>query len=207
MLGTTIAVLAIALLIPSHVEGVKVSISHPAASREAFPLAVSNHVLNLTRTKLANGINPRSAASLFGVAKIPSSKHIATLTSVSLGEAFSTEISFGTETFLALVDTGSSNTWMIGKGFQCAGLDSLPQTEAVCAFGPTYKPSKTFVKIPDENFNITYGDGSYLNGILGTEKVTLAGLKLKQTVAVADFAAWEGDGVSSGIIGLAYPDL
>jgi len=38
--------------------------------------------------------------------------------------------------------------------------------------------------------------------------VTLAGITVKnQEVAVVDFAAWFGDGVSSGLIGFAFPSL
>ena len=113
----------------------------------------------------------------------------------------------GKETFMALVDTGSSDTWIVEKGFQCLTLGDVLEPEAECNFGPTYTISKTFVQTPDENFNITYGDAEFLNGIIGTEEVTLAGLKLEQTVAIVDYAAWVGDGVSSGLIGLAYPDL
>jgi hypothetical protein len=65
----------------------------------------------------------------------------------------------------------------------------------------------TFTQIPDENFNITYGDGEFLTGIIGTEEVTLAGITVKQTVALVNLAAWEGDGTTSGLIGLAYPAL
>ena len=46
-----------------------------------------------------------------------------------------------------------------------------------------------------------------MTGIVGTEEVTFAGLKVKQEVGLADHAGWEGEGVISGLIGLAYPAL
>jgi hypothetical protein len=81
----------------------------------------------------------------------------------------------------------------------------LPESD--CDFGPTYNVTDTFKQIPNENFNITYGDGEFLTGIVGIEEVTLAGLKVKQEVALVNYAAWEGDGTTSGLIGLAYPAL
>ena len=117
-------------------------------------------------------------------------------------------MTFGTETFEAIVDTGSSDTWLVETGFKCVNItDSAPLPEADCYFGPTYNVTDTFKQIPDENFNITYGDGEFLTGIVGTEEVTLAGIKVKQEVALVNYAAWEGDSTTSGLIGLAYPAL
>ncbi len=77
-----------------------------------------------------------------------------------------------------------------------------------CEFGPTYTTESTFVQTPKENFNITYGDGESLSGIIGTETVTLAGIKVTdQTIALVNTAAWEGDGKTSGLTGLAYAAL
>lgn len=43
---------------------------------------------------------------------------------------------------------------------------------------------------------------------MGTEDITLAGITIpKQTVGVVDYAAWQGDFRSSGLIGLAYPSV
>ena len=94
-------------------------------------------------------------------------------------------------------------------GFDCVDIEtSDPEPESYCGFGPTYTPSSTFTQIPDENFNITYGDGEFLTGIIGSETVTLANVTVEnQTVAVGNYAAWEGDGETSGLIGLAYPAL
>jgi hypothetical protein len=37
--------------------------------------------------------------------------------------------------------------------------------------------------------------------------VTLAGIKVNQTVALVNYAAWNGDGTTSGLVGLAYPNM
>jgi hypothetical protein len=208
MLGPAFISLTAAVLRFSLSEAKSVSISSATASRAALPLTVSSNLLTLTRKQSPTGYNSRSAAYLLGLAKIPESSHSATLISLFIGEEFATEITFGTETFESIVDTGSSDTWIIESGFKCVNIsNSAPETEAFCNFGPTYNVTDTFVQIPDENFNITYGDGEFLTGIIGTEEITLAGLTVKQTVALVNYAAWDGDGTTSGLFGLAYPAL
>ena len=62
--------------------------------------------------------------------------------------------------------------------------------------------------LPDTNFNITYGDHEFLTGTAGFDTVTIAGLTVKhQEIALVTKAAWLGDKVSTGLIGLAYPTL
>ena len=134
----------------------------------------------------------------------------ADLLSLELGEEFATNVSFGAQQFVAIVDTGSSDTWLVESGFTCVNItDNSTLTEADCYFGSSgYTPDSTFVQIPDENFNITYGDGEYLNGIVGYDQVTFSGITVpKQEVALANLAAWEGDGVTSGLVGLAFPAI
>lgn len=102
-----------------------------------------------------------------------------------------------------------SVAWVVETGFECINFDTGKETtESECAFGPYYTADSTFVQTADENFNIEYGDGEYLTGIIGTETVTLAGIEVTdQTIALATIAAWEGDGTTSGLTGLAYPAL
>lgn len=103
----------------------------------------------------------------------------------------------------------TSLQWVVETGFECINLDSgKEETEADCDFGAYYTTDSTFVKTADENFNIEYGDGEYLTGIIGTETVTLAGIEVTgQTIALVTEAAWEGDGTTSGLTGLAYAAL
>lgn len=105
---------------------------------------------------------------------------------------------------------GSSDTWAVEKGFTCTDLDGNAEPESECAFGPTYDPkkSKTYTDYPDHNFNITYGDGEFLGGSVAFETVNVAGLSVpKQEIGVVNAAAWEGDGISSGLLGLCFPNL
>jgi hypothetical protein len=210
MLFSSSILLAAAVLTP-HVTGAKnfsTTVSTPSAFQAASANSITSNVLTLNKKKSAKGYNPRSAAWLMNKPGTNPIGHSTTLISLFIGEEFATTITFGTETFESIVDTGSSDTWLVETGFKCVNItNSAPLPEADCSFGPTYNVTDTFKKIPDENFNITYGDGEFLTGIVGTEEVTLAGLKVKQEVALVNFAAWEGDGTTSGLIGLAYPAL
>lgn len=47
-----------------------------------------------------------------------------------------------------------------------------------------------------------------MTGEVGTETVTVGGMTVtKQEIGLVTDAAWEGDGVNTGLMGLAYPDL
>lgn len=90
-------------------------------------------------------------------------------------------------------------------------LVSYPEPESTCAFGTSgfdLSKSKTFVRYPNKNLNITYGSGEVLNGIVGFDTVTIGGMTVKkQEISLVTHAAWNGDGVSTGLMGLAYPAL
>ncbi|CAF9936234.1 MAG: hypothetical protein ALECFALPRED_006738 [Alectoria fallacina] len=187
----------------------KVGRLSPAPFQAPSPDTQASNVLSLTRQ--ASGIS-RSAGyvqSLRKGSEVDGVYGVAPLTSVEEGTVFLTGVEFGTESFQAVVDTGSSDTWLAGIGFQCVNVTTgADEPESDCLFASTYTIEPPFEQIPDVNFNITYGDGEFLTGIFGIEPVTIAGITVKnQQVAVVDFAAWFGDGVSSGLIGFAFPSI
>jgi hypothetical protein len=96
------------------------------------------------------------------------------------GSEYITDITFGTQNVSVVVDTGSSDTWLIQDGFNCVNSHSVPQPATSCAFGPTYKGSFGANKIPNVNFNISYGDGEFVTGDFGTEDITIAGITVPQ---------------------------
>ncbi|KAL8836054.1 MAG: hypothetical protein Q9170_003067 [Blastenia crenularia] len=173
------------------------------------PNVQSPHVLTLNRKPSVDLHPPRYGKSLqiaregndtVGIAALEAFRDI----------VYFTDITFGTETFKAVVDTGSADTWLVQSGFQCLSIGRQPITlpEESCDFGPSYIVTSTFKQIEGENFNVTYADGEVLTGIVGTEDVTLAGITVKgQEVGLINRAAWNGDNSSSGLIGLAFPNL
>ncbi len=133
----------------------------------------------------------------------------AELTVEYAGLAYLTNITVGGQDFSVIIDTGSSDTWLAETGFQCVNYTTnAPEDEADCGFASTFTPDAGFVQIQNENFNISYADLEYLNGIVGTDTVTIAGIEVSnQEIGLATLAGWAGDGISSGLTGLAYPSI
>ncbi|KAF5871887.1 putative aspartic-type protein [Botrytis fragariae] len=184
----------------------KISVRSAVPSRPRSIPVVTDNVLELTK-KSTGGSKVRSAARFLKNLDIVNGSSTA-LISLFEGEEFATDITFGTQTFEVIVDTGSSDTWLAETGFSCVNLDTgKSASEATCAFGPTYTKDSTFKAISGEEFSITYGDGEYLTGVLGSQPVTFAGINVTTTVALVTSAAWEGDGTTSGLVGMAYPGI
>jgi hypothetical protein len=131
----------------------------------------------------------------------------AKLQSNRYGTTFAVNVTLGNQIFPLLVDTGSSDLWVLQEGWTCINDTSnaiLPQE--ACTFGPkTYQPSSTFEPITGEFFGEQLGNGR-VSGVLGREDVTIGGAIVKgQIVGIANVTSNPGDGVYSGIFGLAYP--
>ncbi|KAL8765602.1 MAG: hypothetical protein Q9209_007384 [Squamulea sp. 1 TL-2023] len=171
-----------------------------------YQRATTPHVLSLSRKDAAPSQRSRYAKSL------QKGDPIATAVLNGLGEIlYTTNLTFGTNTFEAIVDTGSSDTWAIQSGFQCVQgrrSNEIIVPEDQCGFGTPVTASSTFKQIAGQNFKVGYADGEQLSGIVGTETVTLAGIKVEnQVIGLVNHAYWNGDNSSSGLIGLAFPNL
>ncbi|KAJ7483965.1 acid protease [Mycena galericulata] len=120
-------------------------------------------------------------------------------------------IMIGGQNFSVIVDTGSSDTWLPKTGFACFNLTGHPEPATTCAFGsPGFDParSKSFVPFPNTEFKIMYGDGEYLSGVAAYETVGVGGCVVThQEIGLVTSAAWVGDGINTGLLGLAYPLL
>ncbi|CAK5266876.1 unnamed protein product [Mycena citricolor] len=133
------------------------------------------------------------------------------LTGAALDMEYLAQIVVGGQKFDAIVDTGSSDTWLIEDNFVCLNQSGQAQPPAGCNFGAaTYNKteSKTFKAFPNSSFAIVYGDGEYMSGAAMYETVNIGGLSVSsQEMGVVSKASWSGDGLSSGLLGLAYPAL
>jgi hypothetical protein len=82
---------------------------------------------------------------------------------------------------------------------------------SACSFGSSgYDSAKspTFKAINNKNFNITYGNGNHVEGKVGRETISVGGMSVKsQEFGVVIKASYQGDSVSSGVMGLAFPNL
>ncbi|TID18686.1 aspartic-type endopeptidase protein [Venturia nashicola] len=130
-------------------------------------------------------------------------------------EVFLTTVKIGNQDFTLLIDVGSADTWVAMSGIKCAqrsgifaAVLDLSLGKLNCRFGNTYKNSSTFTQVPNQHFSTAYSDGGYARGIMGKETLTLGNLTVEQQpIGFANMAAWTGDGMSSGILGLAFPSI
>ncbi|KAF2668908.1 acid protease [Microthyrium microscopicum] len=110
-------------------------------------------------------------------------------------------ITFASQTFLATLDTGSADTWLATSPFTCLTASKN------CGFGPGYKASASMSTIAGARMDVAYTTGEQLQGKLAHETVTLAGIKVeKQVVGLMSRGNWHGDGTSSGLVGMAFPN-
>jgi hypothetical protein len=120
-------------------------------------------------------------------------------------------VTIGHETRVLILDTGSSDTWVIEPNYACFNQTTYAVVNhSVCDFGPGLSPSDNFQQIPDVNLNATYGQGTTINGILGYETLNLAGLDItEQEIGYGTDLYWPGygDGTTSGILGMAFGNL
>ena len=176
-------------------------LSTPKKFHDPSPDTVVGNLLELTSAK----------GSLSASYTNPTRKPYGTASISQLfdGQVFLTEIEWGGKKHAVVLDTGSSDTWLVEKGFRCVDLgDGTPVPEAECMFGAPWTRDNTFKQIPNQVFNVSYGDGQFAAGIMGNQTVKLAGITVEnQEVASVNHAGWFGDEVSTGIVGLAFPSI
>ena len=125
------------------------------------------------------------------------------------GRVYMTNVTLGGRDYTLVIDTGSSDTWVASDSFRCFSSTSRLIPQAACGFGPLYddETSPTFSKIPGYKFEVSYTDGEFLTGEMGTEVLQFGGMAVRQVIGVVEAGWWMGDGLSSGLLGLAYPVL
>ncbi|KAG8168995.1 hypothetical protein KVR01_001744 [Diaporthe batatas] len=114
-----------------------------------------------------------------------------------LSAEYVTEIAWNGIPVNVLVDTGSSDSWLIQDGFTC--VDQQNKTQPGTFNGGV---------ISNQHFSLMYADLEFMTGAMGYETVIVAGITIeKQEVALVNYTYWFGDNVTSGLMGLAYPRL
>ncbi|KAL1896583.1 hypothetical protein Sste5346_004617 [Sporothrix stenoceras] len=137
-----------------------------------------------------------------GVGKAPSANH---------DIEYITQVVAGSNNLSLVVDTGSSDTWFVRQGFSCVDPQyHRPTLNAACGFGPVFKGDFPGGAIPNQHLAVAYGNpgGPFLEGLLGYSDLEISGLRLKkQTIGLVTRGYWDGDGVTSGLLGLGLPGL
>ncbi|THH33866.1 hypothetical protein EUX98_g214 [Antrodiella citrinella] len=111
--------------------------------------------------------------------------------------AYLASIGVGDQNFFALLDTGSSDLWVVSSN--CTQQD--------CAGVPKYSPTSSLNLLSNEPFNLNYLMGS-VTGSVGTETVMLGPFQISsQVFGLANSTSGlglAGTG-NSGILGLSFP--
>lgn len=98
--------------------------------------------------------------------------------------AYATNVTIGTQDFLLLIDTGSSDTWVVETGFTCYnGSINNTVPEADCQFASTFTVDSTFYEIPDENFHLKYVSPSSLDDTLKSDRRPLFRTEMRDVLS------------------------
>ncbi|KAK3303818.1 aspartic peptidase domain-containing protein [Chaetomium strumarium] len=120
------------------------------------------------------------------------------------------DLQVGNQTIPVSVDTGSSDTWLVQEPYECVSFwwDG-PGTTPNCGLGSGLQGNLSGGILPDlPPFLRSYVDGTFVRGYYGVEDVAIAGVTAHaQRLAIVNQAYWHGDGLTSGLLGLAYPYL
>ena len=147
--------------------------SKPRGSHAPTPNKVTSNVLKPQRAPASQRNGYLNTAR-----SLNSSDHVneAPLYSTLNGNQFLTDIQVNGVNFLVVVDTGSSDTWIVERGFQCLYSEANAQLESQCGFGPMWTPDKILMQAPSEHFRIRYADQSFAEGVTSFASVTLANI-------------------------------
>lgn len=186
-----------AATIPNHERtssnGMKLNITKPQALAPPSADCLTESWAPLSRKKSGKPYSKAMMAMHMVNGDVPTA-----LLDSSDGVEYLLPVFWNDQEFQAVLDTGSSDTWLISHNFTCINYAGREVEQALCAFGPGY--SGTFTENPDLDFYISYGSGEYVIGNIGTVPMGIAGITVpEQTVALGTEAYWRGLGVASGL--------
>ncbi|KAJ9131109.1 Acid protease [Pleurostoma richardsiae] len=135
------------------------------------------------------------------------------LKSALLGQAFYlTDVQASGQHFWLRIDTQATETWFVKDNFVCLDCSYREVPYSQCGFGPGLRGKLSGGLLPDRVLGVLVGEYEkcqpWLNGDMGFSDLTFAGITLpEQQVGIANEGTWDGDGVSSGVLGLGLPGL
>jgi hypothetical protein len=157
-----------------------------------------------------DGTNARSVAAILGAHQRQVGGHgYQNITSTTAyGTQYAIDCTVADTPLKLLLDTGSSDTWIVQEGFHCVDYAGEHIDEGACGFGPAYPGDFQYGAIPEQHIYIQYGDGELVYGPVGYNDLTLGNITVKkQEIGLANTTYWFGNNATSGVLGLAYPSL
>lgn len=155
--------------------------------------------------------NTKSAASVLGAHQRQVGGYgYENITSLNAyGTQYGMTLSINGVPMLMTIDTASSDTWAAAKTFRCLDAHSNVVPQGACGFAPPLSDDFQYGRVaPAQHMYIRYGDGEVVTGPMGYSDVTIANLTVrKQQVALANMTHWNGNNVTTGLLGLGFPSL
>jgi hypothetical protein len=183
---------------------------------------VTDNVLELTSSPNSHHLVPPSSKHLARRRNALARRQDNTLANVQDdlltvgGRVYMVNVTIAGQTYTLVIDTGSADTWVASTSFRCENpYIYAPSEELNCGFGALYNESAagTFQPI-NYPFAVNYSGGEFLSGAIGTEDFGFgdgaagrARVQMRQMIGVVDEGYWNGDGISSGLMGLGFPAL
>ncbi|GJJ70344.1 hypothetical protein EMPS_02693 [Entomortierella parvispora] len=167
--------------------------SHPG---HAVPLTRNPHFKHNTKAQIAK-LNHRYP----GLKILSGSTGNVPLTDVSPDLEYYGTVAVGTpaQNFKLDFDTGSSDIWFPSS--TCTTSACKAHTRFNSAKSSTYKKD-------GRSWNIGYGDGSTASGILGSDMVSVGGIKVRQTIGLATAESSQfGSSPEDGLFGLGFSSI
>lgn len=134
--------------------------------------------------------------------------NLSPLISRANGDRYQVEVQVNNQTLYLIPDTGSTKLWVPVADFECVELDTgydVPQEE--CHFADTYQVPDNAEYVTNETFGVQYVSGA-ARGKVGYADITLNGITIEnQRIGLVDRTNDFGDGIGSGILGLAFPSV
>ncbi|KAJ9604449.1 hypothetical protein H2200_011285 [Cladophialophora chaetospira] len=147
-----------------------------------------------------------------GLTGYSQAKHVLPLyrTADATSGSFEADITIGSQTVRAIMDTGSSDPFFMPQDVQCLNITTnQPISSDLCGFkGPKLALNPYFRLIPNVHSNLTFGTGESAIAFNGYTNISFGGIVVpQQEIELAKTASITYPGNASGIVGLAYPLL
>ncbi|KAF1912187.1 aspartic peptidase domain-containing protein [Ampelomyces quisqualis] len=129
------------------------------------------------------------------------------------GASYMANVTIGGQPFALEIDTGSYQTWVATTQFRCWDVHTQRVLgQSTCRLGDLFDPTQPF-RSTRQTCESRYDSGEVLDGFLGHGPFGFGGVgrgqrphfTIDQTIGAMTIGMWYGNGISSGVLGLAYP--